>query len=159
VTQPCRLAAVDRGATEAAVEPDSERLPRIARHRHDDRPGVGADAERRRPATTADGVRIKIDANIEFPDDLVAARYAGAEGVGLYRSEFLLAGGGPELTDITDEGQQYEVYRSMLEGMAPGTVTVRTFDVDEDQLALRWSEPPLAAGWAPEEPRASRLGL
>ena len=39
---------------------------------------------------TADGVRIRLDANIEFPDDLAAARYAGAEGIGLYRSEFLL---------------------------------------------------------------------
>ena len=43
--------------------------------------------------TTADGVRIRLEANIEFPDDLAAARYAGAEGIGLYRSEFLLSGG------------------------------------------------------------------
>jgi len=159
IIQPGQLVVVDGGANEVIVEPDSELLACIARHRHDDRPGVGADAERRRQAATADGVRIKLDANIEFPDDLVAARYAGAEGVGLYRSEFLLAGGGPELTDITDEAQQYEVYRSMLEGMAPGAVTVRTFDVDEDQLAARSSAPPLDGGWAPEEPRASRLGL
>ena len=157
--QPGQLVVVDGAANEVIVEPDQEILARIARHGHDDRPGVGADAERRRQATTADGVRIKIDANLEFPDDLAAARYAGAEGVGLYRSEFLLAGGGPELTDVTDEAQQFEVYRAMLEGMAPGTVTVRTFDVDEDQLASRSSEPPLAGGWAPEEPRASRLGL
>ena len=50
------------------------------------------DAERRRPAATADGVPIRLDANIEFPDDLAAARYAGAEGIGLYRSEFLRHG-------------------------------------------------------------------
>ena len=42
------------------------------------------------PAATAAGVRITLDANIEFADDLAHARYAGADGVGLYRSEFLL---------------------------------------------------------------------
>src|SRR5262249_27970454 len=84
---------------------------------------------------------------IEFADDLAAARYAGAEGVGLYRSEFLLAVGTPGGIDPADENQQYEVYRAMLEGMAPGPVTVRTFDVDEDQLASRASEPPIGGGW------------
>ena len=44
---------------------------------------------RRRPPTAC---AIRLDANIEFPDDLAAARYAGAEGIGLYRSEFLLTG-------------------------------------------------------------------
>ena len=47
----------------------------------------------------------------------------------------------------------------MLEGMAPGPVTVRTFDVDEDQLASRLTRPPLGGGWAADEERASRQGL
>jgi phosphotransferase system enzyme I (PtsI) len=48
----------------------------------------------------------------------------------------------------------------MLEGMAPGVVTVRTFDVDEEQLAARLSQQhPFAAGWEPDEPRGNRLGL
>ena len=42
------------------------------------------------------------------------------------------------------EDEQYEIYRGMLEGMAPGSVTVRTFDVDEDQLALRSSDSTLS---------------
>ena len=109
----------------------------------DRRAGSGAESERRRPAVTADGLRIRLDANIEFPDDLAAARYAGAEGIGLYRSEFLLTGH----RGIPSEDQQYEVYRGMLEGMAPGPVTVRTFDVDEDQLALRSADPTLAGSW------------
>ena len=66
-----------------------------------------------------------------------AARYAGAEGIGLYRSEFLLSGA--RRLPTADEDEQYAIYRSMLEGMAPGPVTIRTFDVDEDQLACgRW---------------------
>src|SRR4029079_4013643 len=115
-----------------------------------------AEAERGRPASTQDGVRIRIDANIEFPDDLAAARYAGAEGIGLYRSEFLVTGG---VEDIRDEDRQYEIYRGMLEGMAPGVVTVRTFDVDEDHLPSRPSEQPPAARWEADDSRASRQGL
>ena len=157
--QPGQLVVIDGSRSEIIVDPDPDVLARVARHGEDERPSAQVDAERRRPATTADGVRIRLDANIEFPDDLAAARYAGAEGVGLYRSEFLLAAGAPYVTDITDEGQQYEVYRAMVEGMAPGTVTVRTFDIDEDQLASRASQPPLGGGWVPDERRASRLGL
>ena len=104
------------------------------------RPAHGAEADRRKPAATADGLHIRLDANIEFADDLAAARYAGAEGIGLYRSEFLLT----SHRAIPTEEQQYEIYRKMLEGMAPGPVTVRTFDVDEDQLAMRSADPTLA---------------
>jgi phosphotransferase system enzyme I (PtsI) len=101
-------------------------------------------------------VRIRLDANIEFPDDLAAARYAGAEGIGLYRSEFLLTSGTEELAD---EERQYETYRRLLEGMAPGPVTVRTFDVDEDQLAFRLTRRPLTSVWEPYEERGGRQGL
>src|SRR5258705_7672188 len=100
-----------------------------------------------RPAATADGVRIRLDANIEFPDDLAAARYAGAEGIGLYRSEFLLT----DANAAIDEHEQYDIYRRLLEGMAPGPVTIRTFDVDEDQLASRLLRGPLAEGWLVDE--------
>ena len=78
------------------------------------------------PAATADGIRIRLEANVEFPDDMAAARYAGADGIGLYRTEFQLSTGAG---DIENEDRQYEIYRGMLEGMAPGSVTVRTFDV------------------------------
>ncbi len=54
---------------------------------------------------------------------------------------------------------QYEIYRGMLEGMAPGPVTVRTFDVDEDQLAAKLTSDPREAGWVPDEQRGSRQGL
>src|SRR4026207_2170835 len=100
-------------------------------------PGAAAGGGRGRPGAPADGVRVRLDANIEFPDDLAAARYAGAEGIGLYRSEFLVTGGEE---DSRDEDRQYEIYRRMLEGMAPGMVTVRTFDVDEEQLMARLSQ-------------------
>ena len=157
LVQAGQLVVIDGTASEVILDPTAEELARAAHHADDHRPAVTMEAERRRPASTADGVRIRLDANIEFPDDLAAARYAGAEGIGLYRSEFLVTSG---VEDIRDEDRQYEIYRGMLEGMAPGSVTVRTFDVDEEQMASRLSEQhPLAAGWEPDEARASRQGL
>ncbi len=156
LVQAGQLIVIDGSASEVILDPTPEELARAAHHADDHRPAATVEAERRRPASTADGVPIRIDANIEFPDDLAAARYAGAEGIGLYRSEFLVTSG---VEDIRDEDRQYEIYRGMLEGMAPGSVTVRTFDVDEEQLASRLSQHPLVAGWEPDEARASRQGL
>jgi len=154
--QPGQLVIIDGSSSEVIVDPTPEQIARAARHADDRRPAVGADAERRRPAMTADGVRIRLDANIEFPDDLAHARYAGAEGIGLYRSEFLLSAG---IADVGEEERQYEIYRGMLEGMAPVMVTVRTFDVDEDQIASWLAKQPLAGGWMVDEERGSRQGL
>ena len=153
--RPGELVVLDGLRGEVLVDPTPEELARVARDAEDRRPGTIVSPGERRPATTADGVRITLDANIEFPDDLAAARYAGAEGIGLYRSEFLLATDGAE----DDEDRQYEIYRGMLEGMAPGTVTVRTFDVDEDQLSSRMLPTSLGGRWAVDEARAGRQGL
>jgi phosphotransferase system enzyme I (PtsI) len=155
IVQAGQLVVIDGTASELIVDPTADDLARAARG-EDHRPAVGGDAERRRPAATADGVPIRLDANIEFPDDLAAARYAGAEGIGLYRSEFLLTGSSGA---AMGEDEQYEIYRRMLEGMAPGTVTVRTFDVDENQLAWRLSRRTLGGGWAANGERTSRQGL
>ena len=155
VVQAGQLVVIDGTAGAVIADPTPDELARAALG-EDHRPSVGGDAERRRPATTADGVRIRLEANIEFPDDLAAARYAGAEGIGLYRSEFLLTGSSGT---AVSEDEQYEIYRGMLEGMAPDPVTVRTFDVDEDQLASRLARQALAGGWAAEQERASRQGL
>jgi phosphotransferase system enzyme I (PtsI) len=151
-----QLVVVDGSGNALIVDPNDEVLARVARHADDRRPGAGAEAERRRPATTADGVRVRLDANIEFPDDLAAARYAGAEGIGLYRSEFLFTSAA---CDIADEDQQYEIYRGMIEGMAPGPVTIRTFDLDEEQLASHAATREVSGAWAAKENRGSRHGL
>jgi phosphotransferase system enzyme I (PtsI) len=153
--QPGQLVVIDGSANEIVVDPDEEALARVARSVEDHRPAADAEADRRRLATTADGVRIRLDANIEFPDDLAGARYAGAEGIGLYRSEFLLT----TRQGLASEEEQYLVYRKMLEGMAPGSVTVRTFDVDEEQLALRSADSPFGGSWIADEERGSRQGL
>ena len=83
------------------------------------------------PAVTVDGLSIALQANIELPADLASARSAGATGIGLYRSEFLLA---TTSASALTEDAQFEAYRALVEGMAPHVVTVRTFDVDDTQL-------------------------
>src|SRR5262245_58639930 len=91
--QPGQIVVLAGDHYQLIVDPDQELLATVARRSDDRRPAVGAEAERRRPAATADGVRVRLEANIEFSDDLASARYAGAEGIGLYRSEFLLTSG------------------------------------------------------------------
>ncbi|MDP1568560.1 MAG: phosphoenolpyruvate--protein phosphotransferase [Vicinamibacterales bacterium] len=88
------------------------------------------------PATvaTADGVPIRLEVNIELLEDLPAIAACGAEGVGLYRSEFML--GGLPLEEIAED-RQFEVYRALVTHMAPRPVTIRTFDLDERQVSAR----------------------
>jgi len=151
-----QLVIIDGTGDEIIVDPTQDELDRVSRHPDDRRPAVRVGSEPRRPASTSDGLAIRLEANIEFPDDLAAARYAGAEGIGLYRSEFLLA-----VRDqaLNDEERQYEVYRRMVAGMAPNPVTVRTFDVDEDQLEARFARRSVNRAWEADEERAGRLGL
>src|SRR5262249_13997257 len=104
-------------------------------------------------AVTADGTPIRIEANVELPEEALRARQRGAEGIGLYRSEFLLAGA---RAAGLDEEAQYLVYRRLLEAMGGGRVTVRTFDVSEAQLGL---SPAGEASRAPLGLRGLRLSL
>lgn len=154
--QPGQVVVIDGSEDEIIIDPDQATLDRVSRACLDQLPTNGREAERQGTAATADGLHIRLDANIEFVDDLAAAKYAGAEGVGLYRSEFLLT---QSRSGVPTEDEQYEVYRRMLEGMAPGSVTVRTFDVDEDQLALKDSDSTLGGSWASDAERGSRQGL
>lgn len=154
--QPGQIVVIDGSSDEIIVEPDEATLRRVEQSSADRRPAETASAEREGPVVTADGVAIRLEANIEFADDLADARYAGAEGIGLFRSEFLLA----DTRTLPDEEEQYGIYRRLLEGMAPAPVTVRTFDVDEDQLALRFAaDASPGDGWFPEAARGSRQGL
>jgi phosphotransferase system enzyme I (PtsI) len=109
------------------------------------------------PLTTTDGVPVVLQANIERADDVAAAVAAGAQGIGLFRSEFMLVGGPP---DMAAEDEQYHVYRQLVERMAPGPVTIRTFDIDERQLARPLVDAALDTRWFPDsEQRSGHGGL
>jgi phosphotransferase system enzyme I (PtsP) len=88
------------------------------------------DALRDLPAVTSDGVRVPLYANIGLELDAENARRNGAEGVGLYRTEYLFL----LRESFPLEDEQYGVYRRLLEGFAPNVVTVRTLDVGGDKI-------------------------
>src|SRR5690606_8184088 len=81
------------------------------------------------PAMTQDGVSIKLEANIEMPEEAQLALDAGAEGIGLFRSEFLFMG----RTDLPTEDEQYEAYAAVVKTMAGRTVTISTLDIGSDK--------------------------
>jgi len=78
---------------------------------------------------TIDGVEIQLQANIELPGDVPTALDAGAEGIGLFRTEFLFLNRG----DMPDEQEQYEAYKKVVKGMGGRPVTIRTFDLGADK--------------------------
>jgi phosphoenolpyruvate-protein phosphotransferase (PTS system enzyme I) len=83
-------------------------------------------AERDLPAITRDGLRVRLMANIELPGEMTAARRFGAEGIGLYRSEFLYLQGAPGLPD---EDEHYRTYCELAREALPNEVVIRTFDL------------------------------
>ncbi len=82
------------------------------------------------PANTLDGRAISLLANIEGPGDITHIRSANADGVGLYRTEFLFMG----REDLPGEDEQFEAYRTVLKALAGRPVTIRTFDVGADKM-------------------------
>jgi phosphotransferase system enzyme I (PtsI) len=145
---------VDGDTGEVIIEPSAtDRQEAEARARLKSAPEASRTIEG--PLQTADGVEVTLQANIERSEDVSAAVAAGAEGIGLYRSEFMLVGGPP---DMAAEEEQYHVYRQLVEGMAPKPVTIRTFDIDERQLDRPLVDAALDARWFPEQERAQRLG-
>ncbi len=89
---------------------------------------------RKRPAVTLDGVAIELLANIELPPDAAAALAQGAQGVGLFRSEFLFMGRASKgLPTLPSEEEQYTAYKDAIEAMQGRPVTIRTVDVGADK--------------------------
>ncbi len=82
-------------------------------------------------STTRDGRHIVLSANIELPDDVEAAPRNGAEGIGLYRTEFLYL----NRTTLPGEDEQYATYRKVAEQVQPNPLIIRTFDLGGDKLA------------------------
>jgi len=82
------------------------------------------------PAKTTDGRRVLLKANIEFTEEAENLLHYGAEGIGLYRSEFLFL----EPDKIADEETQYNTYSKVIKKMGNLPVTIRTADVGGDKI-------------------------
>ena len=87
-------------------------------------------------AVSSDGARVTLQCNIELPNELPQAKEAGAEGIGLLRSEFLYM----NREEPPSEDEQYVALKEIVAGMEGAPVTVRTLDVGSDKLAYSLGE-------------------
>jgi len=105
------------------------------------------------PAETKDGHRVEIGANIELPEEIPAVIAHGAEGIGLYRTEYFYM----NRPDLPTEEEQYQAYRAVAEKIKPNTLTIRTLDLGGDKFLSQLDVPKEMnpfLGW-----RAIRLSL
>ncbi len=82
------------------------------------------------PAQTLDGKQISLLANLELFSEIPSAQKFGAEGIGLYRTEFLFM----NRLDLPSEEEQYKAYRKVVEAIKPMPVTIRTLDIGGDKF-------------------------
>jgi phosphotransferase system enzyme I (PtsI) len=82
------------------------------------------------PAITTDGARVKLNGNIEFPEEIPSLLAHGAEGIGLYRTEFLFL----DRPAPPTEEEHYQSYKQVLEAMGNRPVTIRTLDLGGDKV-------------------------
>jgi len=104
------------------------------------------------PAETMDGYTIELSANIEIPEEVAHVKQHGADGIGLFRTEFVYL----NRSRFPDENEQYRVYKEVVEAMNPKPVIFRTLDIGGDKFlsGMRFKELNPFMGL-----RAVRLGL
>jgi len=107
----------------------SEYVSRVSRHEEQERELL---QNRDLAASTKDDRRVSLQANIELVEELKDAIKFGAEGIGLYRSEFLYIAKSPLLPS---EEEHFELYRKLAESLAPNWCVIRTFDLGGKKLA------------------------
>ena len=129
---------VDGAAGEVYIDPDPEtKAQLISRREALLRLRQHAEQYRGVPATTPDGKRIQLCANIGSPKDLEAVEQGDGDGIGLFRSEFLYLG----RDDYPSEEDQYRAYRQVAQAMAGRMVVVRTLDIGADKQASYFALP------------------
>ena len=89
------------------------------------------------PAVTLDGKKVEINANIEFPEEVAAVKQHGAEGIGLYRTEFFYM----NRKDLPTEEEHYQAYKYVAEEMKPNPVIIRTLDLGGDKFLSQFQIP------------------
>jgi len=124
------IVAIDGNAGRVYLNPTAKTQALLkVRHAEDEREEKQLSRLKKLPAITRDGISIGLQANLELPRELEMAVDAGAEGVGLLRTEFLYM----NRDDLPDEEEQFNAYREVVEGMDGLPVTIRTFDLGADK--------------------------
>jgi phosphotransferase system enzyme I (PtsI) len=161
---PGEVVALDGADGLLVVAPDELELAAMTR-RHATRTTDQQPARPAGPGTSAtrDGVRVRLEANVDRFEDVATALNAGADGVGLFRSEALLLNGTVQgLAGPASEQQQADAYGRVIAAFAPAPVTIRTFDLDLAQAAALTSRVPSHPTLERHRPlgvRGIRLGL
>ena len=131
------IVAVDGVRGGLVVNPGEATIARLERRRRAlERRARQLARLRQVAAVSQDGQRVTLQCNIELPDELTLAQEAGAEGIGLLRSEFLYM----NRDDPPSEDEQYIALKDIVDAMAGAPVTVRTLDVGSDKLAYSLGE-------------------
>jgi len=129
--QPGDMTVVDGTRGLVIINPDAETLERYeqeAGERKVEREGLAG--LRDLPAETEDGRQVQLMVNIELPIEAQSGLNNGAEGVGLFRTEYLFLGPSSD----PSESEQAEVYRGLAERMAPRPTIIRTLDLGGDKM-------------------------
>ncbi|MFE9569975.1 phosphoenolpyruvate--protein phosphotransferase [Streptomyces sp. NPDC006692] len=121
------LVAVDGSTGEIFVEPSEEKRAELERAAAERKAALSASSG---PGATSDGHKVPLLANVGGPADVPAAVDAGAEGVGLFRTEFLFL---DDSAKAPSEEKQVEAYRKVLEAFPEGRVVVRVLDAGADK--------------------------
>ncbi len=140
------LVIIDGNNGLVILHPDEETIARY-HHEAEELRSLAAQLETLRdlPAETKDGVRIDLSGNIEFPHEVDHCVDRGADGIGLYRTEFLYLAADKE----PDEEAHLAAYSRVVQSMGNRPVTIRTFDLGADKV------PHLSS---PDEERNPALG-
>jgi len=132
------LIVVDGGSGTVVLHPSAEVLARYRDEKAElERSADLVLAEPAGPAVTRDGVTIDLQANIDLPEELGELKRCGAQGIGLYRSEFLYMETDPRMPSEEDH---YRIYRKLVEAAAPHPATIRTYDLGGRKLAREMME-------------------
>lgn len=126
------ILAIDASCGEWFLDPDAETLARLREKQAAlNHQRAGLDAYRDRETVTPSGRKIRLFANVGSAEDVAAALAVGAEGIGLYRSEFLYLG----REKFPSEEELFEAYRAAAEQMDGKSVIIRTLDIGADKQA------------------------
>ena len=124
------LLLIDGGSGEIVAHPTAQDLTRYRQFQREQARNLDLLARfKHAPSLTADGIHIHLFANAEMAADLALARACGAEGVGLYRTEFLFL----QRRELPDEEEQFIAYRDVVLAMGGAPVTIRTLDLGADK--------------------------
>ncbi|WP_309887862.1 phosphoenolpyruvate--protein phosphotransferase [Archangium sp.] len=128
---PGDLVAMDGSSGVVLVNPTEDQLALFheSMRRHQELEARALEAKDL-PAQSTDGFRMRLVGNIEFPEEIQSLLEHGAEGIGLYRTEFMFL---DRKTPPTEE-EQYKAYRQVLEAMGGKPVTIRTLDLGGDKV-------------------------